>query len=184
MGINIKDNVKILLEVAAKCGGFTRDLAEETGVKYRRLKQLEQLNYIDKPHIFNIKEDGNIKTKYVYTLSDEGEKFLKQQSICTAVASLNGYEHTKASERVYLDLRKMYEPEEILNEAEQRYHFFKDEIDDMDKKKIDYSIVDFCILNDNEDIEFIEVTTKNYRQRDFIRKENFCRYFNKTPNYR
>lgn len=183
MGINIKNNVKILLEVAGKCGGFTRELAEEVGVKYRRLKQLEDLNYISKPTIFTVREDDNIKTKYVYTISHEGEKFLKQQSICTSLVSLNGYEHTKVCERVYLDLRKKYEAQDILNEAEQRYNFFKDKIEEMDNKKIDYSIVDFCILKENEDIEFVEVITKNYREKDFIKKEKYCKSFNKIPNY-
>ena len=46
MGINLKSNVKLLLEIGGKCGGFTREIAQELGVKYRRLKQLEKLNYI------------------------------------------------------------------------------------------------------------------------------------------
>ena len=184
MGINLKSNVKILLEIGGKCGGFTRELAEELGVKYRRLKQLEELNYISKPHTFTIKEDENIKTKYIYTIDEQGEKFLKDESICIALAPLTGYEHIKVAERVYLDLKSNYEAQEILNESEQRYHFFKDEIQDIESKKIDYSIVDFCILKDNEDIEFVEVVTKNYRERDLIKKENYCRYIEKSPNYK
>lgn len=183
MGINIKNNIKTLLEVAGKCGGFTRELAEELGVKYRRLKQLEDLNYINRPNIFTVRENDTIKTKYVYTVSSEGETFLKREALCTALAPLTGYEHTKASEHVYMELRKNYEASDILNEQEQRYHYFKDEIKDMDDNKIIYSIADFCILKDNDDIEFVEVTTKNYRDSDLTKKENYCRYFNKSPNY-
>ena len=43
MGFILKDNVKTLIEVAAKCGGFTRELAETMGVKYRRLKQTYEI---------------------------------------------------------------------------------------------------------------------------------------------
>lgn len=184
MGINIKNNVKTLLEIAGKCGGFTRELAEDIGVKYRRLKQLQDLNYISEPTIFTVKEGNDIRTKYIYTLDREGKKFLEKESLCIATVSLNGYEHTKALEKVYLELRKEYEANEILNESEQRYHVFRDDIKDIESKNIEYSIVDFCILKDDYDMEFIEVITENYRDRDFTKKENYCSYFNKTPKYK
>ncbi|MCH1959710.1 hypothetical protein [Romboutsia hominis] len=184
MGINIKNNVKVLMEVAGKCGGFTRELAEEVGVKYRRLKQLEELNYISKARVFTVKEGDEIKTKYVYTLAREGEKFLEKESLCIAPVSLNGYEHTKAAEKVYLELRKDYEPNAILNESEQRYHLFKEDIKEIESKNIEYSIVDFCILKDNDDMEFIEVITENYRKSDFIKKQSYCNHFNKSPKYK
>ena len=184
MGFILKDNVKTLIEVAAKCGGFTRELAETMGVKYRRLKQLEELKYINKPNKFMVKEDDGIKTKYIYTLAKEGEKLVKNESIALAVVPINGYEHTKAAERIYLDLRKSYDAEEILNESEQRYHLFKDEIEDIERRNINYSIPDFCIIKEFGDFDFVEVVTKNYRNEDFIKKENYCSYFNKTPNYK
>ena len=182
MAIKIKSNVMLMLEIASKCGAISRELCEEMGIKYKRLKQMEEANYINKEEFF-VRENNQIKTRYLYTLDSNGKEIVENEGICTHVAPLSGYTHTKKSEKIYLELRKTNDANTILNEQEQRYSYYREEIEELDRNKIDYSIADFCVLNESG-VEFVEVVTENYRKLDFIKKENYCRAFGKEPQYR
>lgn len=181
--MKLKNRDKLLLEIASKCGAFSWDIANEFGLNSKRLKQLENENFITKLK-FNVYDDDikRTRTKNIYKLNDAGKDFCIINGICSHFAPATGIKHTLKAEQKYLELREQYDTNQILNESEQRYVVFKDTIKELEINKVEFSVSDFCILNDNG-FEFIEIITENYRDKDFKEKENYCNSFGCKPTY-
>lgn len=184
MAIKLTTRDLEVFKIISKVGSISRYMLEkdfnmERRTIYRYLKGDDPLL---KVHNTPTKQGKKIVNRYTYSFTEKGAKIAIELGYCRHVQGFNGYEHSLQAERTIKELlEKGIDVSEILNEKEQE-HRFREEIKAMEnqdkvknRKESSFAVCDFAYYDKDNQLNIIEIETKNYRPRLRLQHKNYAK---------
>lgn len=174
----LKYEEKEMLKMMSLTGGFTYAILiseNHFNMNPRRLNDMIKSDYLERKE-YNEKINGKTVKRYTFVPSEEGIKFLNKEGI-EHIQRGTGIGHLEKAEKYIFDKVKNegVKIHNILNESKQREHL-KYEIQNAEKRKIDFLVCDFVILEEEtQEIQEVMEIENNYSQKLINKHKNYAK---------